>query len=131
MVTFHWPSTHGFCEQQREVDEATFQLQIENYFKRCRDLADALWEASTGVAQVEVLKFVWEDDGLAICDGLAHASKHHTRRPAKKGNRPAAWIEAVRGSGELHVTWDSAAGDSGTIDALVLADRCYDAWKGF
>ena len=104
---------------------------VEVFFARCRELADWLQE-NAGVPQRDLEILLASDPALKLCDGMAQTTKHHTRRQRQRDPVTArvSWFHGGP-SVRLDIDWSTATGNSGTEDALDLANRCVTSWRAF
>jgi hypothetical protein len=110
------------------------ELIAENYFKTCRELADALIQNPTvPVSKTQIMRFVHSNPDLRLCDAIAQTVKHNLRKPTPDNPDPiSAWIEWFDTTAGIQIAWENpSATVVGGDDALVLARRCKAAWDAF
>ena len=112
------------------VDELT--RQVEYFFKTCRELADWIQEATGQPA----IAYVKSQPALDLCDAVAQTAKHYTRDPSRGRDSDPITAIVVQLYGDetgIHadIEWTKESGADGVADALDLARRCRDEWRGF
>lgn len=99
----------------------------ESFFKTCHELIDWIDESTSLKARA----FARKSEALKLCDAAAQTAKHYRR-----DNDDKVTFEVVElyGSQSGHVIaqvkWTSAR-NSGSADALKLADDCIAEWERF
>ena len=112
-----------------DANNEEVRLQVEDFFKDCRELADWLL---VDADLPEAMLYVVTDPALAVCDGLAQTIKHHTRNGRARDPLSAriSWVHGGEGV-RVQIDWSRPSGESGTEDALHLAGKCEAAWLRF
>jgi hypothetical protein len=110
------------------------ELIAENYFKTCRELADALIQNPTvPISKTQIMSLVHSNPDLKLCDAFAQTVKHNLRKPTQDNPDPiSAWIEWFDTTAGIQIAWENPSATLvGGDDALDLARRCKAAWDAF
>jgi hypothetical protein len=107
------------------VHDDDFTRCIESFFKTCRELADWIDKELTGR---DAVTYVNTAPWLKIGDALAQTAKHHTRDRGITAKVSELFGEA--NGARADIVWTDGA-NSGTVDALKLADDCLAEWQQY
>lgn len=104
----HFPRS----QNRSPLSNVVVELIVEDYFKTCRELADALWQnPAVPLSKTDVMTFMHSDPYLILCDAIAQTVKHDLRQPrTKKDPDPlSAWIDWYATSAGLQIRWENVS----------------------
>lgn len=106
---------------------------VENFFRPCRELADSLWQdKSTGLNKSTVMQSVLSDPDLRLADAAANTIKHFTREGTDPITARVFYVSVGPEGASARIDWSRPSlARSYSRDALKLARKCVQAWRGF